>query len=168
MELSVRGVSHFYDGLHALDGVDLDVADDLDPFTCDATMLREALRNLLDNAVRHGGPQLSRISVRCEQTSDSVLITVSDNGTGIDADKLEAAMQRFRQVTATSASGLGVSIVDAVVRGHLGTFEMTPMNPGLRAQMRFPRGGQNPLGLVRAGTDVHPDGRFRDRWVRRK
>ncbi len=120
----------------------LDVADDLDPFTCDATMLREALRNLLDNAVRHGGPQLSRISVRCEQTGDSVLVSVSDDGTGIDADKLEAARQRFRQVTATSASGLGVSIVEAVVRGHLGTFEMTPMHPGLRAQMRFPTGGQ--------------------------
>ncbi|MEL6523411.1 MAG: sensor histidine kinase, partial [Pseudomonadota bacterium] len=81
----------------------------LGPLVGDRTMIREAVRNLIDNALRHGGPDLSVIDVEARRQGDEILITVSDDGIGLSGADIAAAKERFRTVAATSGSGLGVS-----------------------------------------------------------
>ena len=106
----------------------------------DPTMLREALTNLIDNALRHGGPDLTRIEVSAARQNDKVVISVSDNGAGLSAADITAARERFRPVSATSGSGLGVSIVEAVLQGHGGRLDIKPGKSGLLVEMILPAG----------------------------
>ncbi len=133
----------------------VNVQQDLEPLECDPTMLREAVRNLLDNAIRHGGHGLTRIALDANADGDAIVISVSDDGAGLSQADVSAARERFRQLGPTSGSGLGVSIVDEIVRGHGGRLDLVPLTPGLRAQMRFPR---TQPGAGADGGDKNPTG----------
>ncbi|MEM7295249.1 MAG: sensor histidine kinase [Pseudomonadota bacterium] len=103
----------------------------------DEVMIREAVANLIDNAMRHGGAALSAIEVSCALAGGDTLVTVADNGTGIPAGSMAAARKRFEQLGRSSGSGLGLSIVEAVARAHGGTLVLSGNGPGLRAEMRL-------------------------------
>ena len=85
-----------------------------------------ALVNLLDNALKYT-PDDKRIAVRARRDGDeSVQFIVSDNGIGIPAREQRRIFRRFYRVDQrlareTGGVGLGLSIVDLVVRGHGGT-----------------------------------------------
>lgn len=104
----------------------------------DETMLREALRNLFQNALQHSGPDLSRIDVECQKETGGVVLRVTDNGRGMSEADLPRAFTRFELVSSTSRSGLGVSIVDAVARAHGGHLTLSRHSPGLRASLFLP------------------------------
>ena len=104
----------------------------------DPTMLREALLNLVNNAVIHGGASLSAIDVRAEQAGDHVRLSVSDDGIGMSEADIARALERFAQVAETSVSGLGLSIVAAVAEGHAGRLTLTSRGGGLTAEMYLP------------------------------
>ncbi len=106
--------------------------------TGDETMIREAVRNLVDNALRHGGPDISSVSVSAKRDAQGVVIAVRDDGVGLAPDALAAARERFRGMSPTSRSGLGVSIVEAVAQGHGGSLELVPAERGLEAILRLP------------------------------
>lgn len=118
--------------------LELKIAPDLPPVTADATMLREALRNLVDNALRHGGPGLSQISVAAAREAGGTSLSVTDNGSGMTGAEAQTARERFRSSDRSTGSGLGVSIVDAVMQGHGGTLTLEPQSPGLRARLWLP------------------------------
>ncbi|MEX0369442.1 MAG: sensor histidine kinase [Tateyamaria sp.] len=103
----------------------------------DKTMIREALRNLIDNALRHGGSGLSRIDVTAVRQQDDVVLSVRDDGVGLSPDAVEAAKTRFQTVAATSGSGLGLSIAEAVAIGHGGEMEISPSRDGLTVSLRL-------------------------------
>jgi len=98
----------------------------------DPTMLREAVLNLIHNADRHGGPDLTQVIVSAERKGPKVQITVADDGRGIAAADIPRAFERFEDVSATTGSGLGVSIVDAVARSHGGDLQLVPADKGQR------------------------------------
>lgn len=106
----------------------------------DQVMLREALRNLLDNALRHGGPDLTGIGLSAERSGRTIRLSVSDDGVGLAPEDLPAVLERFRTVSETSSSGLGVSIVEAVARGHRGTLTLVPQQQGLSVVLELPIG----------------------------
>lgn len=106
---------------------------------CDPTMLREALRNLIDNALTHGGPLLSQITVTADREPDCVVITVTDNGQGIPGDQMLTATARFQQLSPESGSGLGLSIVETIVAGHGGSMTLFDGAPGLGVEIRIPQ-----------------------------
>jgi two-component system sensor histidine kinase BaeS len=92
----------------------------------DADRLRQILAALTDNAIRHtpagGRVRLSAISAGAARTR----ILVVDTGPGIDAEDLPHVFERFYQADAardrsTGTSGLGLSIVRALVEAHGGT-----------------------------------------------
>ncbi len=124
----------------APDGVS--VTANIDPglghLKCDQLMMREALRNLFDNALQHGGADLSEIQISAERFGSEIKISVTDDGSGLSDADITAARERFRQIAPTSGSGLGVSIVDAIVQGHGGAFTLTGLAKGLRADIRLP------------------------------
>lgn len=107
--------------------------------TGDATMIREALANLVDNALRHGGPTLSEIRVGVErQGARALSLSVSDNGRGIPAADVGRATERFSQLSPREGSGLGLAIVSAVADAHGGALELLALEPGLQVAMRLP------------------------------
>jgi signal transduction histidine kinase len=102
-------------------------------------LLAQLLANLLENALRYvpaGGAIQIAVAVR-----DSLVeLTVRDNGPGIPPDLRERALQPFARLKADAAagSGLGLSLVAAVVRLHQGRLTFSDNNPGLSVRCEFP------------------------------
>ena len=84
----------------------------------DPRLLRRLIRNLLENAARHGAPP---VEVRVREVGGSVELTVCDHGPGIPDAEREDAFRPFRRVGATSAgAGLGLALVRQIARRHGG------------------------------------------------
>lgn len=119
--------------------VQLEVHGTLPAITGDQTMLREALANLVRNARRHGGPAVSTIKIGVQRNNTDIVLSVADDGAGIPKTDLSRALKRFERLSETSSSGLGLSIVQAVVALHGGRFSLESGSPGLTARMTLPR-----------------------------
>jgi signal transduction histidine kinase len=104
--------------------------------------LASVVRNLLDNAARHTA---SSVTVAATARDNTVIITVDDDGPGIPPADRERVFQRFTRLEpARSRSdggvGLGLAVVDRVVRHHSGSVEVTDSPAGgARLQVVFPR-----------------------------
>lgn len=84
----------------------------------DPVSLREALVNLIDNALTHGAP--SALDVRVRSETNFVTIEVGDDGPGIDLHDHERMIQPFERGEAGRGSGLGLAIAAEVARAHQG------------------------------------------------
>ena len=83
-----------------------------------ASDLRDVVRNLAENALVHGRGQ---VRIRLTRDAGQAVLQVGDEGPTIAAAAGEALFERFRKGAASNAgSGLGLSIVRAVVRAHGG------------------------------------------------
>jgi signal transduction histidine kinase len=94
----------------------------------DASRLEQALQNLAANALRFA-PTGSTIDLRAERRGERVAIGVTDHGAGIPPEHLPHIFDRFYKADASRAvrtsgasggSGLGLSIVKAIVERHGG------------------------------------------------
>jgi len=99
----------------------------------DSTRLQQVVWNLLTNAVKFT-PEGGRVELRMEGVADSVRITVSDTGKGIETEFLPFVFDRFRQDDPSTARrygglGLGLSLVKHLVELHGGT--ITAASEGL-------------------------------------
>ena len=86
-----------------------------------ATMLRELLNNLVDNALRYTQQQGSvTVRVRQDQERALAIIEVEDNGPGIAATERELVFDRFYRIlgSETEGSGLGLAIVNEIAQRH--------------------------------------------------
>jgi PAS domain S-box-containing protein len=91
----------------------------------DPTRLQQVVWNLLTNAVKFT-PEGGRVGLRMDGDADSVRITVSDTGKGIEPEFLPFIFEHFRQADPSSARrygglGLGLSLVKHLVELHGGT-----------------------------------------------
>ncbi len=90
----------------------------------DPDRLEQALQNLVANALRHT-PEAGTISVTAEAAADGVHLTVRDTGPGIPPEHLPLIFDRFYKADASrkaaTGSGLGLSIVKAIIERHGGT-----------------------------------------------
>lgn len=105
-----------------------------------ALLLREALANVIDNAIKYTG-RGGEITVRVRADGEHVLIIVSDNGPGIAAADRARVFERFVRATdQDEGCGLGLSIVREVVAQHGGTVTLEDVQPhGLQVVLRLPR-----------------------------
>ena len=98
--------------------IDEGVAAGEDLILGDAVSIREALRNLIENAVRHGPPD-NTVTITLAATDTALALSVEDAGPGIAEADLPRATERFTSLTENATgSGLGLSIVKAVTDGH--------------------------------------------------
>jgi len=94
---------------------------DADPAVANLDPLRveQALTNMLDNAVRHGG---GRVTLTASRRDDTVELHVLDEGPGFPEGFLAQAFERFSRADPNrpDGSGLGLAIVDSIARAHGG------------------------------------------------
>ena len=95
------------------------------PVMADSDRITQVLFNLLDNARRHT-PAGGNITISAQPMSEVLRVCVSDTGTGIDAADLPYIFERFYRVdrartASAGGSGLGLSIVKAIITAHGGT-----------------------------------------------
>lgn len=114
--------------------------DDVPVLQARPLLLKRALANLLDNAVKYGGGE---ITVQLKQDGNKVVLAVADRGTGIPAAQREAVMRPFiRLETARSdatGSGLGLAIVERAARLLGGEFCLEDRaGGGLAAKLLLP------------------------------
>jgi signal transduction histidine kinase len=96
----------------------------------DARLLRRLLRNLLENARRHGAPPTQ---VRIVRAGTNALITVCDNGAGVPPAEFENVFRPFHRPKETgdrAGSGLGLSLVRQIARRHGGDARCMLMDDG--------------------------------------
>jgi two-component system OmpR family sensor kinase len=140
----------------------------------DATSLRQVIDNLLGNVRAHTPPgTVARVSVERDTDGDGAVITVADNGPGMEPEEAAHIFERFyrsdpSRSRAHGGAGLGLSIVSAIVANHGGTVsaqgrpgEGTAFTVHLPAVMpsedqRVRRGQPDQLGLGPApvGSDT--------------
>ncbi|MFB6230396.1 MAG: sensor histidine kinase [Salinibacter sp.] len=112
----------------------------------DAVRLREAMNNLVSNALKYS-PRGERIDVRVEQADGAVRFSVSDNGPGLEEDEQEQLFEPFRQAgpeptAGEGSSGLGLYVVKQVAERHGGTVELeTAKGSGSTFVLELPVGG---------------------------
>jgi two-component system sensor histidine kinase TctE len=102
-------------------------------------LLREAVVNLIDNAVRYAG-RGAAITVRLRRAGDDVWIDVEDNGPGLAPGLRDHAFERFvRGATTGDGCGLGLAIVREIAERHGGSAELLPAAPhGCIARLTLP------------------------------
>lgn len=105
----------------------------------EALLLREALSNLIDNALSYAGAG-SEVTLRVQAAREQVLLEVADNGPGLSPQELPHAFERFwRASTLPGGCGLGLAIVAAIAQRHGGVAKVLAAQPhGLRVQLWLP------------------------------
>ena len=111
------------------------------PIKGDAALLQQALANLIENAVFHGGPP-HRIEVSTIDRDGTTTLRVADQGVGIPIEDREKVLRRFyriNQADPAPGSGLGLAMVAAVVHAHGGELSLSDNHPGLVVEITLPR-----------------------------
>jgi two-component system, OmpR family, sensor histidine kinase AdeS len=111
--------------------------------SADATLLRRAIINLLDNSERHTDPG-SPILITIAEETDQLCIDVANDGEPIDPQQLSRLFDPYYQAPTASdrrspGSGLGLTIVAAVVQAHNGTIKAGNTPTGARFTLSLPR-----------------------------
>ncbi len=111
---------------------------------CDADHMREAIDNLVSNAVKYS-PLAGRIEICADTDSGAAVISVADEGPGLSPEDLARVFGRFQRLSAKptggeSATGLGLSIVKRIVELHEGTISAAarPAGPGTAFTITVP------------------------------
>ncbi len=104
-------------------------------------LLREALVNLIDNALRYAGAGAT-VTVRLRRAGDDLWMDVEDNGPGLPPELRERAFERFvRGATTGEGCGLGLAIVREIAERHGGSAELLAAAPhGCIARLTLPLG----------------------------
>lgn len=97
--------------------------------TADPDLLKEALRILVDNAVKYT-PAGGRITLRIRAEGGEARLSVIDEGVGVSGEDLPHVFDRFYRADAsrarqTGGSGLGLSIAERIAQCHKGHLEVT-------------------------------------------
>ena len=123
--------------------VEVTFPDELVLLQIDSVLMERALGQILDNAAKYSPPE-SIISVRGYNESGQFVISVVDQGAGLDADDRPLLGQKFfrgnRHSQVTSGLGLGFWIANAFVAANNGTIEATSegVNKGMTVTVRLP------------------------------
>lgn len=104
-------------------GFKLELPENLPPMRGDRSKLKQALINLLNNAIKYN-KEKGDITLSCRATEDEFVITVSDTGIGIPLKDTSKIFEKFYRVPdhreEIPGTGLGLSVVKQIINGHGG------------------------------------------------
>jgi len=150
----------------AIDAKELQLDKTIDPaagpILGDPSRLQQIVANLLSNAIKFT-PSGGRIEVRLERYNSHVRLEIRDTGVGIPPEHLPHIFERFRQVDSSnvrahSGLGLGLAIVDYLVRQQAGTVwaESDGVGKGATFTVEFPLTSFEIIGSERL-AELFPD-----------
>ncbi len=136
-----RNVAEFFDAAAAEQGKQIEVSG-AGSAPCDRSMARRAITNLLSNAVRYSADG-AKIEIRVAAAREHVELRVENKAAAIDDADLRRLFGRFTRGPdahqfATEGAGLGLSIVESIMRLHGGRVEAESGPYGVRFQLVFP------------------------------
>lgn len=130
----------------------------------DAAQLTRVITNLLANAHKHTDPG-TRIETAVTRSLDGRhgLLTVTDNGAGIDPDFLPSVFERFTRADAArtgteGTTGLGLPIVKAIVEAHGGTIAVSSKPGRTEFEVRLPLAHPETANPATTSQRVHSPG----------
>ncbi|PVY31101.1 signal transduction histidine kinase [Paraburkholderia silvatlantica] len=133
MHVLCREVGELYAPVAADKGVNLELdLQDTQPVRADSALMFEALANIVDNAIKFA-QENGKVVIATGQAKHGPRITICDDGPGIPANERSAVLQRFYRSESTRerpGSGLGLSIVQAVMHLHEFRLTLSDANPG--------------------------------------
>lgn len=90
----------------------------------DYPLLEQAIINILHNSIEYTSPDC-KIEVTAQRKSDSIIITISDNGSGFPENEIKNLFTKFYRLPGTKAggTGLGLSIAKGFIEAHGGTIQ---------------------------------------------
>jgi signal transduction histidine kinase len=146
-----RDVCELYEPLAEEKGLSIKVQAPLSaPVRGNRELVSQALANLVDNAIKYAGPEVSKINGAAEivlgadADADRISLSVADHGPGIpqaDRGRVVERFVRLEQSRSQPGSGLGLSLASAVARLHGGELKLEDNHPGLRTVLALPRAG---------------------------
>ena len=125
--------------------------------------LRRAIRNLIENAIVHGGGA----AVEIRQDGEFAVVEVSDTGPGIREPELTRMLKPFAQLDdarswSRRGAGLGLTITHTIAERHHGSLTLTNRpTGGLTAIIMIPIAGARPNGPIQSGHLRH---KLQRRW----
>ncbi len=142
-----RDAEELYEPVAEEAGVSLSahIADDI-KITGNRELIGQAISNLLDNAIKYAGDAATdpTVVITLERGKGGPVLRVDDNGPGIPEAKREEVVKRFVRLDESRSkpgTGLGLSLVKAIMGLHGGQLELTCCNDhdqsGLSARMEF-------------------------------
>ncbi len=123
--------------------VTLDVVLGVERVRADDDLLRRALTNLVENAIRHA-PTGSVVEIATIRSAGATEVVVRDSGTGVPAELREKIFDPFSQVEGTgrpdtrAGRGLGLTFCKLAVEAHGGTIVVEDAAPGALFRVRLP------------------------------
>lgn len=115
----------------------------------DRVLLRQAIENLVANAIRHNVPG-GHVTLAAEAHGDAVTVTVENTGAIVDAAVVETWREPFVRTAARVSGpgrGLGLALIDAIAKSHHGSLDLTPRaGGGLVARLVLPGYAGDPAG----------------------
>ena len=122
--------------------IEYDAPEDLPGIWADPDKFTQVLTNVLENAIRHGADP---VSVTARSEGDLVAVQVDDCGDGIAPDIRQRAFTKFWTTGQRGGSGLGLYLVNGLVRAHGGTVTIDDSpTGGARIVMTWPAFGTDP------------------------
>ena len=124
--------------------LELDLAEPLPPLALDRVRVQLLLRNLVDNALRHGGAKADApVQVSTALEGDAVRLRVRDHGPGVDeATRARLAEPFYRpegaRTRAGGGVGLGLYLCRRVAESHGARFTLADAAPGLAVEVAWP------------------------------
>ena len=109
---------------------------------CDARLILRAVNNLVQNSMKHN-PQGCEIRLSLTVSKKQLILSVTDNGTGLSAEKLQKLEEKPQYMESTDERldlrhGLGLLIVQQVAIAHNDNFKLTNVFPkGCEATLIF-------------------------------
>lgn len=140
--------------LNAGSEITLDAPDAPQMVVGNAILLREAVENLLDNAIRYGVPARApddspaggAIRLKLDGADDQIRLSIEDDGPGIPAEAAEQVFERFvrlppadERAEAQSGCGLGLAIVRTIAKTHGGSVRNVWREKGCCMVLSLPR-----------------------------
>jgi NtrC-family two-component system sensor histidine kinase KinB len=121
-DLVEASLSRFNPHVQSHCAISVDIPADIPSIQADRAAMELMLDNLIDNALRHSRAPHIRIGV--EPRGHEVVLTIADDGIGIEREDLGRITQKFvrGRTAAAGGSGLGLAIVARIVADHRGRF----------------------------------------------
>lgn len=95
----------------------------------DKDQIKRVLQNLVQNGVKYNKNESKQISVHVLNSKDEIILSVKDNGIGMNEDEIKHAFDMFYRSdtsrnSSTGGSGLGLAIVKHIISEHKGTIQV--------------------------------------------